>query len=83
MSTVIRKQENSQVLPFIPTRQTFEAHLQQLAAVEQKVISELPLLSEEDIRERRGKAKSIVVGTGWRIECACDYELWRRADRSG
>lgn len=54
-----------------------DLHLGQLNIVEKGVIASLTLQTDLEIRDTREKSK-LVERFGWRIQCACDYEIRSR-----
>jgi len=73
MSAVLREapKQNTQALSKIFN------HLNKLEKLETDVIELLPQLSDEEVIETRQYSK-LLGKTAWKIECACDAEIWKR-----
>lgn len=55
------------------------SQINKLEAMEHDVIALLPSLTDDEVIETRRSAR-LLTATGWKIEAACDAEIWDRAE---
>lgn len=53
--------------------------INRLEETERDIIALLPFISDEEVIETRNSAK-LLTATGWKIEIACDAEIWDRTE---
>lgn len=77
----MQKNDSSKVVSLQNTtaRNNFLQHLTRLAAIEREVISDLVKQTDSEVLETRSRAH-ILGRSAWRIEVACDGEIWSRAE---
>lgn len=80
MSAVVSPKNGSNVVNFkSSSRRNFLQYLAKLSAVESEVIASIPNQTDAEILETRSQA-GVLGRSAWKIECACDSQVWQRAE---